>query len=176
MMNPWLAVSGKELKDRSLGSYFIGHPTHSSRKLLVEMMKQSNLPFFTSTDEMPQGGFMSILRNAKICLAPWGANPLTYRFFEGLSSRCLVMAPSIRGISFLDGGLMPGRDYVELSIGLEDLTEKVSYYIRRIDEAQNIANRGFEHYKKYFEPKVGWEFSSWMWENVTRSWPGYLNV
>ncbi len=38
-------------------------------------------------------------------MAPWGNHVLTYRLFEGLATRCLVIAQRIRNSRILDGEL-----------------------------------------------------------------------
>jgi glycosyltransferase involved in cell wall biosynthesis len=110
-----------------------------------------------------------LLRNAKICLAPWGNHPLTYRLFEGMALRCLVVAQTIGATDFLDGGMQAGTHYVEVAADLSDLTDKVGYYLAHLSEAQRIADAGHEHFTRYFASR-GSLISSWILEATVASW------
>jgi hypothetical protein len=110
-----------------------------------------------------------LLANAKLCLAPWGNHLLTYRLFEGLAARCLVLAQSIRRTTFIDGGLEPGRHYVEIAADLGDLTDKASYYLEHLDEAQRIADAGHRHFKQYLASR-GLIVSQYIFDETVSSW------
>jgi spore maturation protein CgeB len=102
-------------------------------------------------------------------VAPWGNHVLTYRFFEGLAQRCLVVAQSLRATEFLDGGLEPGRHYVEVAADLGDLTEKVGFYLDNEREAQRIADAGHEHFTRHFASR-GPLVSSYIFDATVESW------
>lgn len=114
-----------------------------------------------------------LLHNTKICLAIWGNNPLTYRLFEGLSFRCLVIAQSLGGIEFIDCGMKPGVHYVEVKPDLSDLTEKVDYYLTHERLAQEIANNGYNHFKKHFQFS-GVNLPQPIFERITATWRGLI--
>jgi glycosyltransferase involved in cell wall biosynthesis len=110
-----------------------------------------------------------LLSDSKVCLAPWGNHPLTYRLFEGMAFRCLVVAQPIRDTAFLDGGLEAGRHYVEVAADLHDLVDVVRHYLEHLDEAQRIADAGHEHFKRFFEARRSL-VSSYFFESTVASW------
>lgn len=194
MMHLMQGRPGKPLAERSRDAIFYGIRTgvtapmadgRNSRDVLVRSMRESGLDFdgglapHDKPEYVPPPDLvvpridekvhLRRLLDARVCLAPWGNNKLTYRLFEGLASRCLVVAQSIRGTTFLDGGLAPGRHYVEVSADLSDLVDKVRHYLARPDEAQAIADAGFAHFQRCFAPR-GQLVSRWMFDESVRTW------
>lgn len=99
---------------------------------------------------MNERAHAKLLHGSKVCVAPWGNHPITYRLFEGMALRCLVVAQSIRATAFLDGGLESGRHYVEVADDLRDLVDTVHHYLAHLPEAQRIADAGHEHFRHHF--------------------------
>ena len=106
---------------------------------------------------------------SRICLALWGNCPLTYRLYEGLSRRCLVVTPSLAEIRFVNGGLAPGRHYVEVKPDLSDLAEILDHYLRHLDEAQHIADAGHLHFAQVLRFS-GVNFPQPLYLEITASW------
>jgi hypothetical protein len=194
MMHLMSGRPGKPLSARGRDAIFYGIRTgvtapmadgRNSRDVLVRSMRESGLDFDGGLAQHDKPEYvpppdlvvpridekvhLRRLLDARVCLAPWGNNKLTYRLFEGLASRCLVVAQSVRGATFLDGGLTPGRHYVEVSADLSDLVETVRHYLARPDEAQAIADAGFAHFERCFAAR-GKLISSWMYDETVRSW------
>jgi hypothetical protein len=119
------------------------------------------------------------LRDTQICIAPWGNHPLTYRMFEGLACRCLVLVQSLRDCAIVDDGLAPGRHYVEVAADLSDLTELARHYLAHPDEAQLIADAGHRHFVARLASRGGL-VSQWIFDACVASWgslyrPGHLH-
>jgi glycosyltransferase involved in cell wall biosynthesis len=185
--------AGLPLADRSGGAIFYGTRTgfanlsdgKNAREETVRRMRASGLPFVGGLSphaearyhaapdlvvpRMHEREHAKLLRDARICLAPWGNHPITYRLFEGLALRCLVVAQSIRATAFLDGGLEAGRHYVEVADDLSDLVDKVRHYLANLPEAQRIADAGHEHFERHFASR-GSLVSSWIFEGSVASW------
>lgn len=113
------------------------------------------------------------LDSTAICLCLWGHCPLTYRFFEGLSRRNLVVTQTLAGIRFARGGLQPDVHYVETKADLSDLKEKLDYYLNHIDEAQRIADAGHERFTTHFAFR-GLDFPQPLFEEICSTWGGIL--
>lgn len=182
---------GTSLANRSQGCVFFGTRTGRSnmgagknaREQAVRIMRASGLPFTGGLVAHPEyqtdpallvpkirdRHHRRLLLDAKICLAAWGNHPLTYRMFEGMAMRCLVLAQTIRDTRFLDAGLEPGRHYVELAADLGDLVATVDYFLKHLDEAQAIADAGHEHFARYFQSR-GRIVSSWIFDATVASW------
>ena len=194
MLRPFAPRRGRELAQRSIGSMFFGTRTgqhyrladgRTPREATVAMMRSSGLPFeggiLPHTEPVYQGDpsltvpklsareHARRLADARLCLAPWGNHPLSYRFFEGLACRCLVLAQSLRSARFIDGGLTPGVHYVEIAPDLSDLVEKARHYLAHLDEAQRIADAGHAQYARYLASS-GRLPSEHCYTEAVRSW------
>lgn len=178
MAKPLPLHAGRSLAERSRGALFHGSGTGTffrlpdgatPREALVRTMRRSGLPFegglvphasyAVPTDVVsPRIGAREHarrLRDARICLAPWGNHFLTYRLFEGFAARCLVVAQSLRKTRFLDGGLRAGVHYVEVAEDLSDLTDVVRHHLNDLDGAQRIADAGHAHHRRHFAYRGG---------------------
>jgi hypothetical protein len=185
--------AGLPLVERPHGAVFFGSRTgfsnlksgKNAREETVRIMRASTLPFqggmlphaearyFAAPDlvvpRMSERAHARVLERAKICLAPWGNHPLTYRLFEGLALRCLVVAQPVSQSSFLDGGLEAGQHYVETAPDLSNLADVVGYYLAHLDEAQRIADAGHDHFKRRLASR-GPLISSWLFDSTVASW------
>jgi hypothetical protein len=193
MLKPMAPGAGKPLGDRGGGAIFFGTRTglsnlggdRNAREETVRLMRASGLPFegglsphaearYHAAPElvvprMREQDHTRLLADAKICLAPWGNHPLTYRLFEGLALRCLVVAQPIRDARFLDGGLEAGRHYVEVAPDLGDLTQVVRHHLDHIEEAQRIADAGHAHFRRFLASR-GRLTSEWLFDATVASW------
>ena len=106
-----------------------------------------------STEGRDNTGYFDKLMAAKISVVAWGAMSCrqTGRFYESLANRsmilCMPINPWITNYSFTDG-----KDIV-LFNDVAELTEKAEYYISHPNEAEIIANAGYEHMLKYHTTK-----------------------
>jgi hypothetical protein len=193
MLKAMAPKAGKPLAERAGGAIFFGTRTgfsnlvsgKNAREETVRHMRASDLPFcggISPHDEaryhtspellvprMSERAHTRLLADSKVCLAPWGNHPITYRLFEGMALRCLVIAQPLRAVSFLDGGLEPGRHYVEVASDLSDLTEVVRHYLSNLDEAQRIADAGHAHFRRCFASR-GRLISEWLFDSTVASW------
>jgi glycosyltransferase involved in cell wall biosynthesis len=186
MLKPMGPHAGPPLAERPVGAIFYGTRTglsnladgKNAREQTVRLMRASGSPHAEAryqaapdlvAPRMHEREHAKLLRGSKICIAPWGNHPLTYRLFEGMALRCLVVAQSIRATAFVDGGLEAGRHYVEIADDLSDLVEKVGYYLANLSEAQRIADAGHEHFVRHFAAR-GSLISSFIFEKTIASW------
>jgi len=193
MIKPLLPAPGKDLYGRGGNAIFFGTRTgmvnlangKNAREECVRLMLNSSLPFqggivahddprYASEPQLvvpkiSEAQHRALLSDSKICLAPWGNHPITYRLFERLAARCLVVAQSLRETAFLDGGLEADHHYVEVAPDLSNLTEKVGYYLSHLDEAQRIADAGHRHFETYFAARDKL-VSSYIFESTVASW------
>lgn len=190
MIRPITPHPGARLTERSGGAIFYGTPTGKlyfpeGRERLIELLRDSGLPFEGGLSPDPQcprepppeltvsriqpKEHARRLLDTKICLAPWGNHKLTYRLFEGLAARCLVITQPFDDIDFLHGGLKAGVHYVESDARHETLVERVRYYLDHLAEAQRIADAGYQHFCRYFAPR-GKLVSEYLFEASVSSW------
>jgi hypothetical protein len=188
--------AGRQLADRQYGALFFGTNTgpffrfpngDSPREATVRALRASGLPFTGGisrhehplykvdpelvVERVPDAKHRRMLADAKICLAPWGNHPITYRFFEGFASRCLVIAQSLRDTRFLDGGLVPGVHYLEVAPDLSDLVPTVERALGDLRLSQRIADAGHELFRRRLAHR-GRLASHWVLEETVRSWRG----
>jgi hypothetical protein len=193
MLKPMAPSAGRELSARSGGAIFFGTRTgfanlaggKNAREESVRLLRSSGLPFvggisphaearYATSPELlvpriKESEHAKLLADSKLCIAPWGNHPLTYRFFEGMALRCLVVAQTVRTERFLDGGLVAGRHYVEVAPDLSDLVDVVRYYLAHPAEAQTIADAGHAHFRQFFASR-GSLVSSFLFEASVASW------
>jgi hypothetical protein len=187
IIKPMRAHRGKNLNHRKIDVLFYGamtgaEPPHNPREKAVRLLKNSKLnfvgglifrPYYVPPKELivpeiKQSEHDALLSDSKISLTLWGNNPLSYRLFEGFSRRSLVLAQSLKSLVFLDGGLQAGKHYVEIKEDLSDLEDKIDFYLHSEKEAQEIANNGFEHFKKYYQFS-GVDFPQSLYEDSVKS-------
>jgi hypothetical protein len=193
MLKPMMPRAGRELNARTGGAIFFGTRTgfenlpggKNAREETVRLLRASGLPFVggisphvearyaTSAEllvpRMKESEHTRLLADSKICVAPWGNHALTYRFFEGMALRCLVVAQAVATERFLDGGLVAGRHYVEVQPDLGNLVEVVSYYLSHLDKAQEIADAGHAHFTRFLAAR-GSLISSFLFDASVASW------
>ena len=193
MLRAMAPSKGRALVARSGGAIFFGTRTGfanlagglNAREETVRRMRGSGLPFvggisphvearYATSPEllvprMKESQHTKLLADSKLCLAPWGNHPLTYRFFEGMALRCLVVAQSLTTDRFLDGGLVPGRHYVEVAPDLGDLEEVAAYYLSHLTEAQDIADAGHAHFCQFLASR-GPLISPFLFDATVASW------
>ena len=185
--------AGQPLAQRTIATMFYGSRTgygnlaggRNARDETVRLMRDSGLPFEggllphnesqyqppaeLTVPRMHKHAHTRRLRDTRICIAPWGNHALTYRLFEGLACRCLVLAQSLRDCAIVDDGLTAGRHYVEVAADLSDLTELARYYLAHLDEAQRIADAGHQHFVTRLAAR-GRLASQWIFDACVASW------
>jgi glycosyl transferase family 1 len=188
---------GRPLAERSIGVMFYGTRTgklnlpggRNAREETVRLLRAARVPFegglIANDHEQYQTDRELLvpkihkrthtrrLRDTQVCVAPWGNHPLTYRFYEGLACRCLVLAQSLRECAIVDDGLRPGVHYVEVAADLSDLVDLVRHHLARLTEAQRIADAGHAHFIERLAPR-GPLISQWLFDACLRSWGDWV--
>lgn len=191
-VNPFLKPSGlmpgKLLRQRDLTVSFYGAPTSEScfnRIMAIRMIKEAGLPFKgglfrtksevppedLEVSELPLSRYMQLLNQTRFGLVLHGYNPLSFRLFECLATRCLAIVQDLSSLDFLDCGLKAGIHFVNVRKDLSDLVEKISYYQQNLDEAQVIADAGYLHFKNVFQ-FTGVNLPQPLYERMVDSWKG----
>jgi hypothetical protein len=193
MVKPDSARAGKNLKFREHKLSFYGAAsggTKFNRLNALQIIKDAQLPFLGgifkrpeytadipehfAVDILPLKVYKDILGNTQVSLVLHGDNPLTFRLFESFSCRCLVIAQDMSEISFADCGLKDGVHYVCVKKDLSDLVERILYFQNHLDDAQAIADAGFNHFKKYFQFN-GVNMTQPLFNEITKTWTN-LNI
>jgi len=193
MLKTMPARAGRPLRERTIGTMFYGTRTgtlnlpdnRNAREEAVRLMRASGLPFeggllshhesrYQPPAELTVPGIHKRvhtrrLRDTQICIAPWGNHVLTYRLFEGLACRCLVLAQTLRDCAIVDDGLLPGLHYVEVAADLSDLADLARHYLAHPDEAQRIADAGHQHFVARLAAR-GPLVSQWIFDACVASW------
>ena len=185
--------AGRPLRERSIATLFYATRTgadnlpgrRNAREETVRLMQASGLPFEGGLLPHPEPRYQAPpeltvprihqrvhtrkLRDTFVCIAPWGNHVLTYRVFEGLACRCLVLGQTLRDCAIVDDGLQPGRHYVEVAADLSDLVELTRHYLAHPDEAQRIADAGHAHFVQRLAAR-GPLVSQWIFDACVASW------
>jgi hypothetical protein len=196
ILNPLSPRPGKQLRDRRPSTVFYGVRTggknlpgdRNSREEAVRLLRGKGLPFegglvhggekYENPEDLlvprlSKQAYLQRFDETSICLCLWGNCPLTYRFFEGLSRRNLVVSQSLSGLRFARAGLEAGVHYIEIAGDLSDMLDKLDYYLTRTDEAQRIADAGYELFESNFAFR-GLDFPQPLFDDIQRSWGGLL--
>jgi hypothetical protein len=193
LIKPFTARPGRPLERRSIPILFYGVNTGDAnhgptcREMALRLIRNAGLPLTgglvahpeyatphdLTVERMSPRRHRRLLSDARICLALWGNCPLTYRLFEGLSRRCLVVTPSLDSIRFSDCGLTPGRHYIEVKPDLSDLIKTLESCLRRPGESQRIADAGFQHFSRFFAFR-GLNLPQTLYTEIVASWHGRL--
>lgn len=187
-LKPTKLMPGKQLKDRPFHTSFFGAPLTKSqftRINALRMIKAAGFNFkgglyknaFEVVEppedllikELPLNQFMDTLKNSRLNFVLHGNNPLSFRLFESLATRSLAIVQDLSSIKYLDCDLKAGIHYVSIREDLADLVEKTDYYLKNLDEAQQIADAGFKHFKKMFH-YTGVDLPQPLYERMTDTW------
>jgi hypothetical protein len=193
LLNPFLkpcrAKAGTELICRPHRVSFFGAATGGgglSRVKALRLLREAGVPFVGglfnapdlappprefAADPLPKKTYLQTLGNTQLSLALHGNNPLSFRFFESFSRRCLVIAQDLGGIRFAGCGISAGRHYIAVKQDLSDLVDCVRYYLDHPAEAQAIANAGFAHFSSNFQFS-GVDMSQPLYDEIVSSWKG----
>ncbi len=88
----------------------------------------------------------------KFIFCPEG-NDVATNLKWAMSSNSLCLMPKPRYETwFMEGVLQPGVHYVEVNRDLSDLEEKIVYYSKHIDEAEQIINNAHLHVERFKNP------------------------
>ena len=117
--------------------------------------------------------YLSALDACAICFCPWGYAPLTYRLFEGLARRNLVVVQSLAGLEFADGGLTAGEHYIEVRRDLSDLADKVGAALADPARSQAVADRGHAFFRENLSYR-GLDLPQGLYEEIVSGWGGLL--
>jgi hypothetical protein len=196
ILRPFSPQRGSPLRDRERTTVFYGVRTGgrnlpdggNSREEAVRILQAEDVPFegglvdggpeYATPEELlvPRISGKEHFRrldSTSICLCLWGHCPLTYRFFEGLSRRNLVVTQTLSGLRFARAGLEPGVHYVEIQADLSDMLEKLDYYLNHTNEAQRIADAGHERFRTHFAFR-GLDFPQPLFEEICGTWGDML--
>lgn len=187
-LKPTKLMPGKVLKKRNIPTSFYGAPTAESeynRILALRLIRDASIPFKGGLynchfepkkapndlliDKLSQNRYFTILKDTRLGLVLHGNNPMSFRLFECLATRCLAIVQDLSCIKFVNCDLQPGVHYVMIRRDLSDLVEKIRYYLEHLDEAQAIADNGYQHFKKNFHFS-GVNFPQPLYEEMVDTW------
>ncbi len=101
--------------------------------------------------------YREAINNSKICLAIDGVGGFTYRHLELFYLGAFVLSTDSLDELELPIKLEKGRDYVSFS-SLDDMAEKIRYYLTHNEEREKIASFGREKFLKYYDTKKHGEY------------------
>lgn len=162
------ALPQKPMRERAFHCFFAGQveigPQTVLRKLLpspkviarrkmfstIRRLQRSKLGFRFDGDEVTSSrlgtnNYSERMMNSKICLAPRGTVPDSFRFFEGLRAGCLVVCESLTGESFYVGAPVIQID------DWSDLEQLISPYLENDDALEHARLQALD----WWEQKCG---------------------
>lgn len=196
ILKPLSPFPGRPLRERERVVVFYGVRTggknlpggRNAREEALRILRRESLPFegglvhggpdYQNPEDLlvprlSRRAYFRRLDTTSICLCLWGHCPLTYRFFEGLSRRNLVVTQTLEGLRFARAGLEAGVHYVEIKPDLSDMLETLDYYLSHTDEAQQIADAGHALFASRFAFR-GLDFPQPLFDEIRGTWRGLL--
>ena len=129
---------------RSRPLFWAGHRQFGLRRLYLEHIEEA---FGLDLNErFDQAGYAAALQKARIGLDIFGYGFDTVRYWEVPAHRCMLLAerrPIVTPYDFRDG------ETAAIYTDLADLEAKLRYYMERPEEAEAIAQAGFEHLLRF---------------------------
>lgn len=168
-MLPCPLVSPDELKgltfsehnDQQFDVFFNGQATNTKRVDVWSRLKQEadlkitgglqptwiDVPLEYRFKKLSRKRYQDIIHHSKINLALEGIGTFTYRHLELLSQGAFMMSHSNIQKQNLPLEIVDGKHYVAYE-DVDDLIEKIHYYLVRPEERLRIARNGFERFKR----------------------------
>ena len=119
---------------------------------LQETSKNAPVSEKLSFPKLNRKDYIKAIRNAKINLALDGIGQFTFRHLEIWHlGEFMISSPSIKEVSLL----LPAKEnihYVSYN-SIDDLSEKIKFYLKNDSAREKIAKNGKEMFDKYYDPQ-----------------------
>lgn len=102
---------------------------------------------------IPRRRYLRELRQARVCVSPFGYGEICYRDFEAVAAGCLLLKPDMAHVRTEPDIYMPFETYVPFRWDLSDLREVLEHYLHDLNAAQAIATRARTAFIEYFRQK-----------------------
>jgi hypothetical protein len=109
------------------------------------------------------GQYIKELRNSKLCISPFGYGEICWRDFEAMATGALLLKPDVSHLRLANDFFVPYETYVPLSWELDDIEEKMQYYLHHSGERDAIAARAFERLSRHVGQKKFIESIAPLW-------------
>ena len=126
--------------------------TRNHREQTIGRLKQlaGDYAVVSSTDKVSFSEYYREMDQARVFVSPSGWCELTPKDYEAMYFGALLMKPSVEHIRTEPDVLVAGETYVPLRWDMDDLLEKVRWYLDHEDERRRIANNAREAYVAYY--------------------------
>ncbi len=134
--------------------FFSGKDTNPNRKLIFEKIKDKNLNCYinVSSKKIPYKEYMKCIYNSSINLALDGVGAFTFRHLEIIANCSFLLCSSKINDLDLTIPFEDGKDYITYE-GVEDLFEKIEYYLKNKQIRNKISLNARKTLEKYYSPK-----------------------
>lgn len=102
---------------------------------------------------VPRRRYFSELRNSKFCFSPFGYGEVCWRDFEAMATGALLLKPDMSHVQLVNDFFRPYDTYIPLAWDLDDLGEKIEYYIHHPLKMETISRNAFELLNKQYREK-----------------------
>ena len=147
-------------KEQVIDVSFLGSPRYPERQKYLTYLATNGPPIHIGGGQREEGlipeRYADLMRHSKISLnfpeGPDGYDQCKGRVWEILASKSLLLERKNKPI---ENFLKPNVHYVEFE-NIEDLVEKIQYYLNNDKERDYIVNKGYEIYKKKYNSTIFW--------------------
>ena len=146
--------------EQTINASFLGSPRYEERQRYLTSLLTGGVEIFIGGGQREEGlsanQYAENIRKSKISLnfpaGPDGYDQCKGRVWEILATKTLLLE---RANEATKNYLKPNVHYVEFT-NEQDLKEKIAYYLENDKEREDIAQKGYEEYKKKYTSDVFW--------------------
>ena len=134
--------------------FFSGKDTNPNRKIIIEKIKNKDFNYVGNINDkkIPYEDYMKYIYNSSINLALDGVGTFTFRHLEIIANCSFLLCSSKINSLELPIPFQDGKDYITFN-GIEDLFEKIEFYLKNKKIRQEISLNARNTLEKYYSPK-----------------------
>ena len=134
--------------------FFSGRDTNPDRSRIIEKIKSKGFNYAGNINnkKIPYKEYMNYIYNSSINLAIEGIGAFTFRHLEIIANCSFLLCSSKINNLELPIPFKDGKDFITYD-GIEDLFEKIEYYLKNKEIRQEISLNARNTLEKYYSPK-----------------------
>ncbi|MGA8259110.1 MAG: glycosyltransferase [Arenicellales bacterium] len=130
--------------------WYVGH----RRAVLQRLQSLDGFVVVATDQKLPKTAYLEELESSKIVVSPFGWGEVCWRDFEAVACGCLLVKPSMEHVATYPFYYRDRETYVSVRWDLEDLGDKIRYYLAHDRERRCIVRNATEALAQYFRDET----------------------